>query len=115
MNSPYIADPTGTCTNCYWQDTNEGNFAGSGSPEGVVVGQPGDTYANTANGDFWVKQTGDSTNTGWVLQTVGGGVPFTFTVGNGPPVGDPGVAAAGYFDKTAGQVSWWNDDLGEWQ
>lgn len=33
-------------------------------PEGVVTGNPGQTYSNTANNSFWVKYTGNG-NTGW--------------------------------------------------
>lgn len=38
---------------------------GSGSPEGVVVGSPGDTYWDTLNDFYYVKVTGTATNTGW--------------------------------------------------
>lgn len=33
-------------------------------PEGAVTGDPGSTYYNTANGTFWVKESG-SGDTGW--------------------------------------------------
>lgn len=42
--------------------------AGTGSPEGVVVGNPGDFYLNKSGGagvTFWVKEEGSFTNTGW--------------------------------------------------
>jgi hypothetical protein len=41
---------------------------GSGSPEGVRVGSPGDLYVDTDGGagtTFWVKETGVNTDTGW--------------------------------------------------
>ena len=41
---------------------------GTGSPNGVVVGSPGDTYVDTNGGagtTFWVKETGVNTDTGW--------------------------------------------------
>lgn len=41
-------------------------LSGAGSPEGSVTGSPGYTYFNTTDGSFWVKQTGVSTNTGWI-------------------------------------------------
>lgn len=48
-----------------------GGTSGHGSPEGVVVGSPGDTYVNLdggANLTFWVKESGVDTNTGWVAK-----------------------------------------------
>jgi hypothetical protein len=42
---------------------------GKGSPNGNVVGKPGDLYINIsggANTTFWVKESGAGTNTGWV-------------------------------------------------
>lgn len=38
---------------------------GGVDPEGVVVGNPGQTYFNTANNTFWVKSTGTG-DTGWI-------------------------------------------------
>lgn len=40
---------------------------GSGSPEGVTTGSPGDTYWDTTNELFYVKVTGTATNTGWSI------------------------------------------------
>lgn len=40
---------------------------GSGSPEGVVTGSPGDTYWDTANDFYYIKVTGTATNTGWMV------------------------------------------------
>lgn len=43
--------------------------AGSGSPNGVVLGKPGDLYLNTAGGagtTLYVKESGSNTKTGWV-------------------------------------------------
>lgn len=44
-------------------------YDGNGAPNGVVFGDPGDLYMNTAGGagtTFYVKESGVSTNTGWV-------------------------------------------------
>ena len=43
-------------------------LTGVGSPEGIVVGSPGDFYLNTSGGvnTVYAKQSGVSTNTGWV-------------------------------------------------
>lgn len=44
--------------------------SGSGSPEGVVTGNPGDLYLNTAGGagtSMYVKESGTG-NTGWVAK-----------------------------------------------
>lgn len=40
---------------------------GTGSPEGSVVGSPGDTYWDTATGFYYIKVTGTATNTGWQI------------------------------------------------
>lgn len=43
--------------------------AGSGTPNGVVSGSPGDIYVNVAGGaltTLWIKETGVLTNLGWV-------------------------------------------------
>lgn len=45
--------------------------AGTGSPNGVVAGNPGDLYVSTAGGagtTFYVKETGVGTNTGWAAK-----------------------------------------------
>lgn len=44
-------------------------LTGTGSPEGSVVGSPGDLYLNKSGGanvTLWVKESGTATNTGWV-------------------------------------------------
>jgi hypothetical protein len=52
---------------------------GTGSPEGVIVGSPGDIFipVDAADGSIWKKKTGVETNTGWTQITgqasVGGG------------------------------------------
>lgn len=54
----------------YLQSTGE-DFrisAGTGSPEGVVTGSPGDLYVNVSGGagtTLYVKESGAATNTGW--------------------------------------------------
>jgi len=40
---------------------------GTGSPEGVVTGKPGDTYWDTAGDFYYVKLTGSGTNTGCAI------------------------------------------------
>lgn len=40
---------------------------GTGSPEGVVSGSPGDTYWDTDGGFYYVKVTGSETTTGWLI------------------------------------------------
>jgi len=47
-----------------------GTHCGSGSPEGVVPASCGETYYDTSSGDFWVKETGTNTTTGWVALIV---------------------------------------------
>lgn len=44
-------------------------YQSTGSPNGAVTGSPGDLYINGSGGastTLWVKETGTSTNTGWV-------------------------------------------------
>ena len=51
------------------QPANASVNAGSGSPNGVVNGNPGDLYLNTAGGagtTLWVKESGTNTKTGWI-------------------------------------------------
>lgn len=43
--------------------------AGSGSPEGVKLGWPGDIYFDQTGSDQYTKATGEGTTTGW-LRTV---------------------------------------------
>jgi hypothetical protein len=43
--------------------------AGTGTPNGVVTGNPGDLYLNFSGGagtTLYVKESGANTNTGWV-------------------------------------------------
>lgn len=40
---------------------------GTGEPEGVVTGSPGDTYWDTSTDFYYVKVTGTATNTGWMV------------------------------------------------
>ena len=45
--------------------------SGVGSPNGVVVGSPGDMYLNTSGGagtTLYIKESGAATNTGWVAK-----------------------------------------------
>lgn len=72
-NTPRRSDPIWVVTQKILGAINDGGgsggggtSAGSGSPEGVVVGSPGDTYLDTATNDFYAKATGSGTNTGWV-------------------------------------------------
>lgn len=42
-------------------------LSGVGSPEGVVTADVGDWYYDTFNQQFYYKETGDDTNTGWIF------------------------------------------------
>jgi hypothetical protein len=55
------------------------HFSGVGDPNGVVFGNPGDTYQNEAPGPttFWTKASGVSTATGWAV-LLGGGTQYVF-------------------------------------
>lgn len=41
-------------------------MSGNGSPNGVVVGSPGNLYVDLLTGDLYKKITGVATNTGWM-------------------------------------------------
>lgn len=43
-----------------------GGIVGTGAPNGSVVGSVGQNYTDTAAQTFWIKETGNATNTGWV-------------------------------------------------
>jgi len=43
----------------------------TGSPEGVLIGSPGDLYSDKTGGVLYVKKTGVATNTGWILSSAG--------------------------------------------
>ena len=40
---------------------------GAGSPNGVIAADIGQVYTDTANGNLWVKTSGNGTSTGWIL------------------------------------------------
>lgn len=72
-----ILDPT-----YGFQQPNQ--HTGSGSPEGVVTGPPGDYYVDADTGNLYVKQAGTG-NTGWVLVTGGGSGATELFFGSGDP------------------------------
>lgn len=41
-------------------------LSGSGAPNGLITGSPGNTYLNTVTNNFYVKATGTASNTGWI-------------------------------------------------
>lgn len=43
-----------------------GGLSGDGSPEGIQVASPGQTYVDVLVNGFWVKVTGVATANGWV-------------------------------------------------
>ncbi len=59
----------GTASSSDWQlqgsGALDGNFAGSGSPEGVVTANEGARYYDKLNRVDYVKTSGNGTNTGW--------------------------------------------------
>lgn len=62
------ADPSGL----EWAPASGGGgssftYTGSGLPEGVQTGSPGESYLDTTGGGIWFKFSGTATNTGWVL------------------------------------------------
>lgn len=59
------------------------DFSGVGDPNGVVFGDPGDTYRDQTPGvtTFWTKATGVGTNTGWVALTSSSQYVFVYQPG----------------------------------
>lgn len=77
--------------------------AGVGTPNGAVVGSPGDLYSNTSGGagiTLWVKESGAATNTGWIP------VPVT---PQGTTAARPVTPTQGtmYIDTTLGLPIWY--------
>jgi hypothetical protein len=74
--------------------------SGLGSPEGIVSASPGGTYVDTGGGNFWVKQSGENTKTGWVEVVAGAGSTFA---GAGSPEGvQAGAPGSTYLDTSTG-------------
>lgn len=46
--------------------SSTGGIVGTGAPNGAVVGNVGQNYTDSAAQTFWIKETGNATNTGWV-------------------------------------------------
>jgi len=71
-------------------------FSGTGDPNGVVFGDPGDAYQDET-GAFWTKASGVATNTDWAQAnsgTTSGGEAGLLGTGTGL---DPLIAVAGPF------------------
>ena len=71
---------------------------GSGAPSSTI-GNPGDTYVDISNGNFYKKSSG-----GWVIQAGSGTVIEAVEHGSGPPTTpptDPSVGAVYYDDDAA--------------
>lgn len=43
-----------------------GGIVGTGPPNGSVVGNVAQNYTDASAQTFWIKETGNATNTGWV-------------------------------------------------
>lgn len=69
-----FSDPvssTGTITGTAIISGSRQWVTGSGDPNSVVTGSPGDMYTNTAGGagtTLYIKESGSATNTGWVAK-----------------------------------------------
>jgi len=76
------------------------HLSGSGDPNGVVFGNPGDVYQDTT-GSLWLKQSGSNTNTAWTQVSIGA-FPVDATVHAANFNLAPGFLAR--VDSTAGNV-----------
>lgn len=57
--------------NDYLSGEDIGRYVGAGSPEGVITANVGSIYQRTDGGastSFYVKESGDDTNTGWIAK-----------------------------------------------
>lgn len=61
---PYFIPPTGNRAGAVALEGGATIQAGDGSPEGAVVGSPGSSFHDNANGKAYLKQTGTG-DTGW--------------------------------------------------
>jgi microcystin-dependent protein len=102
---------------------------GAGSPEGAVVGSPGDIYQNTTGGastTLYVKESGSATNTGWVAAGAGGASGWSkglhaadsiAPVGSAIPDSADGYTVQGRtyvgFDPTTKQARDWETSIPE--
>jgi hypothetical protein len=77
------------------------NYYGSGSPEGVVASSPGATYADTAGGTLYFKQTGTG-KTGWTI--VSGSGSAQIYAGTGNPNGSQSATGVAIFLDSLGNV-----------
>ena len=67
----YIPNPLGLESGsrglgCCAGSSGGGGSVGVGSPEGVVIGNPGNSYLDSSTNSFWFKETGTGTNVGWI-------------------------------------------------
>jgi hypothetical protein len=89
--------------------------AGTGTPNGVITGNPGAFYFDRTPGAgaFWIKQSGSNTNTGWVLgATAGTGVTGSGTLqtipvwtGSGTSLGNSSISDNGTTVETTEQFT----------
>jgi hypothetical protein len=56
------------------------HFSGTGDPNGVVFGDPGDIYQDET-GSFWLKASGVATNTGWIQLGASAGILSLYGTG----------------------------------
>jgi len=75
-------------------------LASFGNPEGVTVGAIGQVCRNTANGDVYLKSTGNNTAAGWTLINGSGGGGSSI-----PPKVTAYSAGSHYFIPSAGAVA----------
>jgi len=82
-----------------------GNLWGSGSPEGVVVGQLGNTYVDIVSQNFYEKASGNNLNTGWIVLSGSGAVQRVFG-GTANPNGSLSITGPAYYiqDDGAGNI-----------
>jgi hypothetical protein len=56
--------------------------SGSGTPNGVITADIGQVYTDTANGNVWIKTSGNAASTGWILGAPSATGTITVTSGN---------------------------------
>ena len=74
--------------------------SGSGTPNGVITADIGQAYTDTANGNLWIKTSGNGTSTGWILGAPSATGTITVTTGSAT-LTNSGITSSSYALLTA--------------
>lgn len=74
--------------------------SGSGTPNGVITADIGQVYTDTANGNLWIKTSGNGTSSGWILGAPSATGTITVTAG-AATLTNSGITSSSYALLTA--------------